>query len=136
MHMVAHGSRDADAAGRTFRLKSRRHIDCIAMQVSPIGNRVANVNSDAKSDCSIWLLISVNDRNLLLHPQGAAYRTVDAVEHDEQEIAADEADNAVMLFYLWVYQVAAQSPQPLQSSCVIQANQTAVANHIRVDHGD
>ena len=103
--MVAHGSRDADAARRTFGLKSRRDIHRVPVQVSAIGNRVANVDPDAEADGSIWRLVAVVDRHLLLHLHGAAHRPVDAVEHDEQGIAAGLDDPATMLLDRWVDQV-------------------------------
>ena len=56
------------------------------------------------------------DRNLLLHLHGAAHRSVDAIEHDEQRIAAGLDDPAAMLVDCWVDQVAAESPQPFEGS--------------------
>jgi hypothetical protein len=50
------------------------------MQVSSIGNRIANVDSDAEADGSVEWLITVVDRYLLLNPRHNAqprqcYRT-------------------------------------------------------------
>ena len=109
-HMVAHRSRDANATRRTFSLNSCRYIHRIPVKVSSIGNRVADVDADAKANGSIWRLISVKDRHLLLHLNGTSYRPVDAVEHDEQGIAASLDDPATMLLDRRVYQVAAQCP--------------------------
>ena len=60
--MIPDCSRDADATGRTLGLKSRRHIDCITVQVSAIGNRIANVDPDTKADGSIRRLFAIMDR--------------------------------------------------------------------------
>ena len=65
---------------RAFSLESRRHIHRITMQVSSIGNRIANVDSDAEADGSVEWLIAVVDRYLLLNPRHNAqprqcYRT-------------------------------------------------------------
>ena len=136
MHMVAHRPRDADATRRTFGLEPRRHIHRVAMQISSIGNRVANVDPDAKADGSIGRLVAVMDRNLLLHLHGAAHRSVDAVEHDEQRVAAGLDDPAAMLLDRRVDQVAPQSTQPLEGSRVVQPDQAAVADHIGIDDGD
>ena len=97
LHMVAHCSRDADATRRTFGLKPCRHIHRVAVEVSAIGNRVAEVDPDAEADGPIRRLIAIMDRNLLLHLHGTAHRPVDAVEHDEQGIAAGLDDPAAML---------------------------------------
>ena len=59
------------------------------------------------------------NRNLLLHLYGATHRPVDAVEHNEQGVATSLNDPAAVLLYRRVYQVTAQSPQSLQSSCVV-----------------
>ena len=80
--------------------------------------------------------ITVVDRNLLLHLDGTAHRPVNAIEHDEQGIAAGLDDPAAMLVNRWVYQVSAQRPQSLESSCVIQPDQAAVAHHVGIDDGD
>jgi hypothetical protein len=57
------------------------------MQVSAIGNRVANVDPDAEADGSIGRLLAVKDRDLLLYLHGAAHRPVYAIEHDQQRVA-------------------------------------------------
>ena len=76
------------------------------MQVSSVSNRVTDVDPDAKANGSIRRLISVVDRDLLLHLHSTAHRPVDAVEHDEQGIAASLDDPAAVLLDRWVYQVA------------------------------
>ena len=136
MHMIAHRSRDADAARRTFGLKPRRHIHRVAVEVSAIGNRVAKVDADAEADGSIRRLIAIMDRNLLLHLHRTAHRSIDAVEHDEQRVAAGLNDPAAMLLDRRVDQVAAERTQPCKRPCVIQADQAAVTHHVGIDHGD
>src|ERR1700733_205664 len=84
MHMVAHGSRDADSACWAFGLKSCRHVHGVAVEISPICNRVTDVNSHPKADGLICGMVAVVSRHLLLHLDGTAYRPVDAVEHDQQ----------------------------------------------------
>ena len=76
------------------------------------------------------------DRNLLLYLHSTAHGPVNAVEHDEQRIATGLDDPAAVLFDRWVDQVRAESAQPFECSCVIQPDQTAVANHIGIDDGD
>ena len=135
-HMVAHRSRDADSARWTLGLKSCHHIHRVTVQVGAIGNRVTDVDSDPESDGFIWGLVRVVERNLLLHLHRAAYCPVDAIEHDEKEIATSLDNPAAMLFYSRVYQVAAQSPQPVERANVIQSNEAAIANHVCIDDGD
>jgi hypothetical protein len=106
------------------------------MQVGAIGNRVAEVNPDAEADGSIRRLVTIADRNLLLHFHGTADRSVYAVEHDEQRVATGLDDPAAMLLDRRVDYVSTKSPQPLQSSGVIQPDQPAVADHVGIDHRD
>ena len=50
------------------------------MQISAVGNRVANIDADTKSDRLIWMLVGIKGRNLLLHLHRTAHRSVDAIE--------------------------------------------------------
>jgi hypothetical protein len=89
------------------------------MQVGSIGNRVANVNPDSKQNSSIWRLVLIIYRHLLLHLDGASHSAIDAVEDDEQGVAASLHDSTAVLADGRVYQVPTQSPQPRQSFRVI-----------------
>ena len=61
--MIAHGSRNADAARRARRLESRRYIYRIAVQITSVWDRVANVDPYAKANGSIRRLVGVVDWN-------------------------------------------------------------------------
>ena len=80
--MVAHRSGDVDAAGWAFGLKPRSDIHHVAMQVCAIGNRITNVEPDAKPDCPIRGWSPSWAGTLLLHLCGTAHRPVDAIEYD------------------------------------------------------
>ena len=95
--MIAHRSRYTDTARRTFGLESCRHIHRVAVEVSAIGNRIANVDPDAETDGPIWRLVAVVDRHLLLHLHGTAHGPIDAVEDDEEGVAPGLDDPAAML---------------------------------------
>lgn len=136
LHMVAHLSRDADTARRTFGLEPCRYIDDIAVDISAIWNHIPDIDTDAEADGAVRGLASIVCGYLLLHIYGAAHRSVDAVEDDEQGIAPRVDDPSTVLLDCWVYQVFSQFPETLESSLVIQPNQAAVANHIRMYHGD
>ena len=86
--MVAGTDRETQMlAWRALSLESCSNVNRIAMKVSSIGNRVADVNSNAKSDGAVRKLISVMERDPLLHLHCTTHRTVDAVEHNQQRIA-------------------------------------------------
>ena len=80
------------------------------MQVRSIRDGIPEVDSDPKPDRPIRWLIAVVDWNSLLHLDSAPHRTVDAVEDDEQRVAASLDDAATMLPDDRVYQVLTQSP--------------------------
>jgi hypothetical protein len=78
------------------------------VQVRAIGNRVAKIDPNAKADGPIGRLLAVMYRNLLLHPDRAPHRAVDAVKNDEQGITTSLDDPANMRFNGRVDYVTAQ----------------------------
>ena len=136
-HMIAHRSRDADAARRTFGLKPRRHIHAIAVQIGPVGNRVANVDPDAKADGPIGRLATIVDRAPVAAPSRHSAplrrccRTRSAGSRRQSERSCRHAPSIAGSI-----RSAAQSPQPLERSDIIQPDQAAVADHVGIDHGD
>jgi hypothetical protein len=64
-------------------LKSRHDINGIAVEVSPIGNRIADVDPDAKANGPIGGLVAILNRHLLLHLHGALHRAINAIKRNE-----------------------------------------------------
>ena len=93
------------------------------MQIGPISNGVANIDPYAKADSSVGGLVTVMDRDLLLNLHRAAYRSVDAVEYDQQRVTTGLDHPAAMLSNCRIDQIPSQSTKPLESSRVIQADQ-------------
>ena len=83
MHVVAHRPCDQDAAGNTFGLKSRGNIDAVTVQVRAIGDHIAKVDADTKSDDLIRWVVAIMMAYLPLNANRAAHCPVNAVEHDE-----------------------------------------------------
>jgi hypothetical protein len=81
--MIANWSRNADAARRTLGLKPNRHVHPVAVQVSAIRNRVADVDPNAEANGVIRWYVTVVGWNVPLHPNGALHGTIDTIEHDE-----------------------------------------------------
>ena len=75
-------------------------------------------------------------RHLSLHRHGAAHRPVDAVEYDQQRVAAGLHDPATVLVDRWIDQVLTKLAQPLQRACIVQPDQPAVADHVGMDDSD
>ncbi len=62
-----------------------------------MSDSITNVDADAEADGSISGLLAIVNGNLLLYLHRAAHRSVDAIEHDQQEVAAGLDDPAAML---------------------------------------
>jgi hypothetical protein len=130
MDMISDGSGDADAVRRAFSLEPCNHVHSITMQITTVSNRVANVDPNAEADGSIRRLVTIAERNLLLHLHCTTHRSVNAVEHDEHRITSGLDDPAAMILDRRVYYLFAEPTQPFKRSCVIQTNQTAEADHV------
>ena len=81
----------------------------------PSGIDIADIDADAEADGAIRGLVAIVDRNLLLHLHGTAHRSVDAVEHHEQGIAAGVDDPAAMLLDRRVDQVSCAEPAAVRA---------------------
>jgi hypothetical protein len=103
-HMISDRSRNADAAWRTFGLKSCRHIDHVTMKIGSIRNRVSYVDSEAEENCPVGRRAIVIGCDLLLDPYSAAHCSIDAVKDEEQGITAGVQDSSIMLGGGRIYQ--------------------------------
>jgi hypothetical protein len=130
MHVIAHGSRNTDAAHKTLGLKARGDIHSVAVQVRPIRDHVTDVDADTEADAPVGRLVAVVQRNLLLHLHRALHRTVDAVERNQQGVAAGLHQPAAEFANCRIDQRATERTQPLQCTGNIEAYQAAVADHV------
>ena len=112
--MVTHLSRNTDKARRTFGLKPCRDIHHITVDISAIWNHIADIDADAEADGSIRGLVNIVSGDLLLNLQGTAYRSVDAVEHDEQRIAPGVDNPSAMLRYCRVDQICSGATEAVK----------------------
>jgi hypothetical protein len=81
--MLPHRTRDTNPARLTIRLEPRRHVHHAAVDIEAIGNHIANVDADAKSDRPIGGLIAIEVGQLLLYVQEEAHRPINTIEHDK-----------------------------------------------------
>ena len=128
--MIAHRSRDAETTRRTLGLESCRHVHYVPVYISPVGT---HVDANPKADGPICGLVTIADGHLLLDLDRTAHRSVSAVEHQQEKITTRVNEPPAKFVSGGVDHVAAQSPQSLRGSGVIQPDQTAVANHVRID---
>ena len=95
--MIAHRSRHADTANGTHRFQPSGDVHAVAMQVGPVCYHVANVDADAEADAPVGGLVPIIHRDLLLDFYRAAHCAIDAVERNQQQIAAGLHHSAAVL---------------------------------------
>jgi hypothetical protein len=134
--VIADRLRDADAGRRTLSLEPRCHIHDVAVDVSSIGDHIADVDADANADGPIRGLVAIIGGDLLLHLRGTAYRTVNAVEHDEEGGTSRINNLAAMLVDRRIDQSPTEGPESFERAYIIQSNQTAVTDYVGIDRGD
>ena len=134
MHMIAHRSRDADAARRTFGLKPRRHIHRVAVQVSPIGNRVANVDPDAEADGPVGRLIAIV-RSAPACCTFTAQRTAPSMLSNTMSRESPPVWTILppCSSIAGSISVRAERPQPFKRSGIVQPDQAAVTHHVGIE---
>jgi hypothetical protein len=106
------------------------------VQVGPIRNRVANVDSDTKADSLFRRLVAIQNWDLLLHFQSTPHSPINAIENNERGVAAGLHDLAAMFFDSWVDQVRTQSAEPFERPLIVDPDEAAVANHVGVHDRD
>jgi hypothetical protein len=134
--MIMDRSGNADAARRASGLEPCRDVYHIAVDIEAIWDHIADVDADAKADGPIRGLVAIIGGDLLLHLRGTAYRTVNAVEHDEERVTSCVNNPAAMLVDRRIDQSPAESPEPFERAYVIQPNQAAVTDYVGIDYGD
>jgi hypothetical protein len=108
MHVIANGSRHANAPWRAFTLKPRCNIHSVTVQVRPVCDGIPDVDPDTEPDRPIWWLIAAVDWNSLLNPHGEAHCAVDTVENDEKRISPRLHDFTTVLLERWIDHLSAE----------------------------
>ena len=106
------------------------------MYVSTVGNDIADVDADAKSDRPLGSHLAINDRNLLLHSERTPHGAVDTVEHHEKRVTTGVDNPTAMGSDRRVDDFAAQSAHPIKRSNVVQSDQAAVSDHVGMNHNN
>ena len=122
VHVIANAARYADSADRTCRFEPCSDVDAIAMQVRAIWNHITDVDAYSEADAPIRRLVAVVHPNLLLHLDRTSHRAIDAVERDQQRVAAGLHHSSAALPDRRVDQRAPQCAQTPQCAGIIEAN--------------
>ena len=128
--LVAHGTRDADAAGLRQCLQPRRDVDTVAIDVAAVGDDVAEVDPDAKGDAFVFgrLGVAVDHRPLDL--DRATHRIDDAGKFHQHAVAGGLDDASVMLPDLRVDELATMRLQAVEGALLIRSHQPRITRHI------
>ncbi len=116
LHVIAHGARDANAAGLGQSLQPRGDVDAVAEDILAVDDDVAEIDADAQVDAAIRRQVGVALGHAALNLDGAAHGIDDAGEFDEQPVARRLDDAALMLGDLRVDEVLAVRLEALQRS--------------------
>ena len=95
--MVADRARDADAARRRQPLQPHRDVHAVALDIAAIGDHVAEIDPDAKSQAALLGEIQIAVGHRALNLAGAAHRIDYAGEFRQHAVAGGLDDPAMML---------------------------------------
>jgi len=135
--MVADGARDTDAARCGQPLQPHRDVDAVAVNVAAIGDHVAEIDADAKSQAALLGEIQIAVGHRALNFARTAHRIDHAGEFRQHPIAGGLDDPAVMLADLRIDHFAQMRLEAFVSAFLIGAHQARIAHHIgREDRGE
>jgi hypothetical protein len=106
------------------------------MEVHAIGDRVTNVDADTEANAPGGSMIAVVVRHVLLHRNGTAHSSMDAVEYHEERVTGRADDLAAVPEDRRFDQLAPECLEPRQSARIVNADKSAVANYVGVDDRD
>ena len=128
--MVANRARDADAARCCQPLQPSRDVDAVAINVAAIGDHVAEIDPDTKSEAPLLGEIQIAVGHRALDFAGAAYRVDDAGEFRQHAVAGGLDDSAVMLADFRIEQFAQMRLEALVRAFLVRSHQARIAHHI------
>lgn len=95
--MVVNAARDADAAGLSETLESRRYVDTVTEDVPVLHHHIADIDADAKPHTALFAEGLVCLGKITLNLDRALYGGKDAGKFGKNAITRCAADSAAML---------------------------------------
>ena len=121
----------ADGAGRRDALQTRGDVDAVAHQVAvAFLDHVAQMDADPEFDAAVLRHAGIALDHAVLHLNGAAHGVHHTAELDQRSIPCALDHAPVVHGDGRIDQVAAQCPQPRQSTIFIRAGEPAVPDHV------
>src|ERR1700733_14645349 len=134
-NFLRHLAGNADAAPVGKLLEPGGDVDAFAMPVGSLHDHFAKVNSDPNIDAAVLELAGVSLRHSALDIDGALDRVVDAPEFNQQPIAHELEDAAVVGRYLRPDEFNAVILQALEGLRFVLLHYPAVADNISGKNG-
>jgi hypothetical protein len=133
-HLIARVIEDCTrytyAAGFGERLKSRRDVHAIAIEVAAFDHHVPKVDPDAKLNSFLLRHGGIAFDHALLNLDRAAHCIHDAWKLNQNSVTGRFHDAAVMLLVLWIDQLAAKHLETGERALLVRSHQPAIAGNI------
>ena len=128
--LIAHGARDADAAGLGEHLETRRDVDAIAEDIVVLDDHVAEIDADAELDPPRRRHIGIAPRHPPLDLGSARHRVNDAAELHQHAVAGRLDDAAPVLGNGGIDELKAMGLEARKRPRLVDLHQPAVADHV------
>ena len=121
----------ADGAGRRDALQTRGDVDAVAHQVAvAFFDHIPQMDADPELDAAVLRHAGIALDHTILNLNGAAHGIHHAAELNQRPVPGALDHPPVMHFDGRIDQVAAQRPQPRQSTIFVRVREPAVSDHI------
>ena len=128
--LIAHGARDADAAGLGEHLETRRDVDAIAKNIVVLDDHVAQIDADAELDPPRRRHIGIAPRHPALDFGCACHRVYDAMEFHQHAVAGRLDDTAPVLGNGGINELKAMGLEARKRPRLVDLHQPAIADHV------
>ena len=133
-HLLEHGARDAQAAGRGHLLEPRRDVDAIAEDVVALDHHVAEVDADPEIHAALGRHLRVAAVQLLLDLDAAADRFDGGRELGQDAVAGGADDAPVVARDQRVHRRPVRR-QGMEGRLLVRGHETAVTGDIGAEDG-
>ena len=128
--LIAHRTRNTDAARLGEHLEPRRHVDAVAKDVVVLNDHVAEIDADAELHPSRRRDIRVASRHPALNLGRAQHGVGNAMELDEHAVAGGLDDAAVVLGDGRIDQLDPMGLETRKRARLVNLHESAVADHV------
>jgi hypothetical protein len=128
--MVPYRAGDADPTGLGERLQPRGDVDAVAVDVTAFGDHIAEIDTDPEDDPLLLGDVGIAVEHRPLHLDSAADSIDNAGKFDEHSVAGSLYDPAVVLFDLWIDELAAMCLETLECPFLVRAHQPRITHDI------